>query len=277
MARQVLLLATVLGMVSGCYLDRGGRGRESVVGDDPSLSVLGAPTAEDIAAMNGGSDGYGAWECMSTGLLEEECKSTSPRLPAPPPRAPLPAGSTCSEIDEEAPLITTRIYDATAMPTCLGDDKSGYFSLADGAEELHVVSILEGDYRSMHFGASPSAQPRGSVRVVVKATDRPAVLALHASEPTDWEIITAEGARLARVHLIGLGHQRITGRLPHGVPVIEAEGCHCAYGFEPAYNADGCNFRGALTQIRAETGLYESSFQGCAQAAELIVPPPAAP
>src|SRR5687768_12644752 len=126
MARQVLLFATVLGMVSGCYLDRGGRGRESVVGDpDLALDGVKTPDASELAGMHeDGDDVMGDWECMASGLLEEECKSNA-RLPAPPPRAPLPAGSSCTAIDEESPHVGTRIIDATVMPSCLSDDKSG--------------------------------------------------------------------------------------------------------------------------------------------------------
>lgn len=140
-------------------------------------------------------------------------------------------------------------------------------TIAD-AEELHVISVYEGDGATHGFGLERIA---GVVEIRVHPRPRPVVLALSAYEPVRWRIVLEPGATLLRVLTLGYYEQTVEG-LSEEVPVLEFESCDCAYGWEVDRNIGGCNYRVAIADIRALTGLQESSFQGCYEGGRFEVP-----
>jgi hypothetical protein len=78
-------------------------------------------------------------------------------------------------------------------------------------------------------------------------------------------------ARLKRVHIQGVQTQRVHG-IPEGVVVTDVPACDCGYAWEEGAEGVECDFAAMITQVRAETGLYESTFQGCAAADSFTVP-----
>ncbi|HEY0302509.1 MAG TPA: hypothetical protein VGC36_14285, partial [Rhizomicrobium sp.] len=115
---------------------------------------------------------------------------------------------------------------------------------------------------------------RGRVRVTVEPRPQPIVLALSAYEPIDWELTVAPGAVLERVIVQGYGAARLHG-VPDGVPVqvVDREHiCSYGYGWEVEHNGGGGNYRALLAELRALTGLTETSFQGCYTGDSFTVP-----
>jgi hypothetical protein len=164
-------------------------------------------------------------------------------------------------------------------------------------EELHVISALDGfdpdpppppDLSSCFELPSEEAvqecmirlwsawanQPRDTaIDVEVRPSDRPVALFLHASTPTLWRMTLAPGARLERVLVAGHEGQRLEG-LPAGVPEtrIPLESvCGSPAGWE-ASRGGGPGHSIFIQSVREQSGLAETSFQGCYTGRRFVVP-----
>ena len=100
------------------------------------------------------------------------------------------------------------------------------------------------------------------------------LLSLNAYEPIQWDIVMTPGASLAGVIAQGYYMPVVTG-VPAGVPVTIGgydRMCSCGYGWEPERRTGGCDTALTIGSARVQTGIVETSFQGCYQAFEFNVP-----
>lgn len=140
----------------------------------------------------------------------------------------------------------------------------------NATEELHVVSVYEGD--------APDENGVRHVDVTVRARPKPIVLFLGAYATARWSLHLEPGAVLSRIVTYGVDrHQEIDG-VPAGVPIDEygnEDRVYCMYGWEPG--SEECALAPTMLRIRELTGLVETSFQGCYTGREFTVPHSAGP
>lgn len=144
------------------------------------------------------------------------------------------------------------------------------------AAELHVVGVYEGA-SSRAAGAAAGLQPPPApptIDVIVHARPKPVVLALVGYERAQWRLTVEPGATLARVVTSGHETQTVLGA-PSGTPIVHrgpAGSFGYFYGWELAANGGGGGFLDGIRAIRRDTGLVESSFQGCYAGARFEIP-----
>ena len=122
--------------------------------------------------------------------------------------------------------------------------------------QIHAVGVRRGDRLLEGLALDPHNDKAGEQRVAVGRTDVPVVLVLMSGEPTVWNILTTDDARIAGVLASGNGRQRVIG-LPAGVPLQELDpqqrnGCPPFY----AHEDEGHAFD------RAEDRIFELFAQG---------------
>lgn len=208
--------------------------------------------------------------------------------PSPTPTAPsnvtmVPTATPCSagfdcparcpDADAAPPLALHELPPSSDGTTsCRGGRPSSNYALEAGlsdptaTEELHVIGVYEG-------AGDPGFGPerRGVVDVLVRSRPKPVVLALSSYGKTHWRITVAPGAELSRVLVQGFGEQTVEG-VPESAPVFQIEACSYTYGWEVEHNEGGGGHQTVIAQLRAITGLRESSFQGCYDGVQFEVP-----
>jgi hypothetical protein len=189
-----------------------------------------------------------------------------------PTRPPPPPDGDCASYRAAAASVTAD-FPPSAAGACRSGVASSYSTPSTGTEELHVVGVYEGHYAG-GVAHSGDDHPEGvvGIRVRPSASGRPVVLGLASYEPVEWRITLDPGASIARIFTTGFHAQRVTG--VEGVPVRHQGFCAFAYGWEPERNEGGGEYDVLITQVRGETRLLESSFQGCYAGAEFTVPHP---
>lgn len=135
--------------------------------------------------------------------------------------------------------------------------------------ELHVVGVYESAAGQHGHGLPRVAGP---VEVILRATEKPVVLALSSYEPVSWNIVLRHGAVLAAVITSGYYTQTVSGV---NAPLFElgrGELCGYAYGWETEFNRGGGRFIAMRTALEAYTGLQTRSFSGCYAGERFEVP-----
>lgn len=295
--------------------DLGSNERVGVVGlaADENASISGMAISDDgqlILSLEDDSEEHGrlVWFDLQTGaqvrtLSPSErvfglaCTNRDPAPAGTPTPAPTPASPTLTGSPVPRPpslpscdILAATIYKrgqqanfAPSIPiekNCSdgGGESSNYANPPDdrAATELHVISVYEG---RTNPGFHP--EPEGTVTVNVRSRPKPIVLLLASYEPTVWRLQLDPGVQLASVITQGNGIQSVVGT-PAGVLIEHrAPDSHCgvAYGWEIS---TGESYPLFITDVRAYTGLVETSFQGCSSGGEFDVPywngsPPSSP
>jgi hypothetical protein len=114
----------------------------------------------------------------------------------------------------------------------------------------------------------PGYQDPKEIRVEVRRTVAPVILALMSYEPAVWKLEVAPGARVERILLSGYHAQDIEGA-PGSAPVevrtYRASACRVCQvkpGYFQAYDTASQDYRDAVQKLKTITGLEPKSFQG---------------
>ncbi len=206
-------------------------------------------------------------------LPTNTCDGGEPTSAPPPTSTPTPGDDIIEPEPDPCQSLSgaaTRADFPPSIPNPMncgpgGYDASNYAVLdedlpAESAEELDVIVVYEG--RGAEHGPGSEERVAGVVQVRVHPRPKAVVLALSSYEPVRWRITLDPGATLSRVVVQGYYTQEVEG-VPAGVPVLHAEPCGYAYGWEVEQNSGGGNYAAMIAGIRAVTGLHETSFQGC--------------
>lgn len=194
--------------------------------------------------------------------------------PSPTP-APRPASlPSCQQLAQSVAGPGQQANYAPSLPiekNCVGGYGSSNYANADAdlvpgaTEELHVVGV-GGGVGNPGF----RDQRQGTVTVNVAARPKPIVLVLGAYESVLWHLDVQPGVQLARVILQGSAPQLVEGA-PAATEIVYRgpdDFCAGAYGWEIGKGGNQL----MIADVRAYTGLVETSFQGCSTGAEFDVP-----
>jgi hypothetical protein len=182
-----------------------------------------------------------------------------------PAEGPIPIGGSCERLDAYARTIDMRHSPSIPSGVCGEGTSSNYAAFCERVDpeagsELHVVSIYE----------AAGDSPRGIVDVEVRARPRPIALALASYDAVTWRLAVEPGAEIDRV----IVHDRdpsaieVLGLDP-SVPIERLTTCgSAAYSWETR----AWDVRRLVAAARIETGLVETTFQGCYAGARFTVP-----
>jgi hypothetical protein len=181
----------------------------------------------------------------------------------PPGSAPAVAGA--AQIEDCA---TADGYETSTFAT----------GQAAGVPQVHVIGVYETRADHAH-----GEHPRGAATVRVEQPGRH-VLVLSAYEPTDFEIVAANGAIVEKVVLVG--YHPHTAKAPSDAVILDRSGERedalraCGYTQNPE-DGDGCDTPRLLADVRSSVGEI-TSFAGCYRATSFVIgrseaAPPGAP
>lgn len=242
-----------------------------------TVTVFNAATGEKIRALEVGGFLTGL-ACVSSSGPPLGTPTPAPvpeRITPNPTAAPRPVSiPSCAALAQSVSGLGQQASYAPSLPiekNCTGGYGSSNYANAetdlvpDASEELHVIGVYEAQ-------GNPGFrdQPQGTVTVNVAPRAKPIVLALSAYESILWRLNVAPGAQVARVILHGYAPQLVEGA-PSGTQIVyrgPEDMCSIAYGWELSQGGNAL----MIADIRAYTGLVETSFQGCYDAAEFDVP-----
>jgi hypothetical protein len=160
---------------------------------------------------------------------------------------------------------------ATSGGMCLTSGNAGDFILncnsGGGYDVTSRVAPTEGSPALRILGIYESYPVSGQATVDVQREER-VVLVLSAYESTHWTVTAAPGAVIERVILHGCEPQ--TATVPAGVPVQDdgVDGLGCGANEYPSTDADDL-----IAAAEQSTGLCLTSFHGCYEASQMVVPP----
>ena len=182
-------------------------------------------------------------------------------------------------------------YDGRTMNLLQGFHHPSTYRDSASNSELHVIGVYEGTPASGHDSeawwlkcpqpATPECHRRYTsqrtpkqVKVHVASQAAPVILALVATEATQWLVDVADGVVIERVILAGYGAQQLEG-LRDGIPTD-------IYTHEPS-PCTSCrqdrryfyDYRRSHPRLAEIAGRNPSSFQGRYTGIDFVVPPPA--
>ncbi len=250
-------------VTDGVQILRAGAGLESACSATPHRCDLDGSGVVTV------TDGVNALRLAAGLFATARCDRGEPRACDPPSEA-VPVLGRRADFPPSLPMPSScgsggQTSSNYVMPTAL--------RVPDAAEELHVIAVYEG---TLPDGFSPVVDGRrvGVVRVEVGPTSKPVSLFLTAVEPVRWQLVIPPGVSVARVITYGQYEQRVEG-VPPGVEVTSwspSSGFGCMYGWEVEANQGGCDYWTLIREIRAFTGLTETSFQACYNGDRFEVP-----
>lgn len=137
------------------------------------------------------------------------------------------------------------------------------------AQEVHVVTVYEGDYLGKL--RRRGEHPEGQVNVRIRVTGKPVVLVLSAYEPVKWVLSLDSGVRLQRVIASGYYKQIVVGAGSARITTEDLISLQRETLVFPPYADSASDVSAMAASIKKVTGSAPVTFQREYQGKEFVV------